>query len=408
MTTHTPSPPASPANHRSRRWIPYAGTLILLALIVAGLWPKASPVETARATLGPLRTAITEEGKTRIRQRFVVSAPVAGHLRRIALKVGDAVEAGRTVVAVVDPISSTMLDARGRASADARRDAARANLEKARAAHAFAAADLQRVEKLFAGKMVTLREIDTARFGESSAAKEKTAAESALRVAEAELADFVPGGSAARAGGSSGRAQTPVIAPASGRVLRLIEESNRVVAAGAPLMEIGDPADLEAVITVLSRDGAGIAPGTPVELEQWGGGKPLAARVRLVEPAAFTKFSALGVEEQRVNVVVDILAPVAERMALGDNFRVEGRIITWQSARTLKVPSGALFRRGAGWAAFVNDNGHARLRAVSVGASSGPETQVLEGLAENEEVIVYPGERVRDGERVKAIKVSGL
>ena len=407
MTTHTPSQSASPANHRSRRWLPYVGTLILLALIVAGLWPKASPVETARATLGPLRTAITEEGKTRIRQRFVVSAPVAGHLRRIALKVGDTVEAGRTVVAMVDPISSTMLDARGRASADARRDAARANLEKARAAHAYAAADLQRVEKLFAGKMVTLREIDTARFGESSAAKEKTAAESALRVAEAELADFVPGGAAARAGGAGDRPHTTVIAPASGRVLRLIEESNRVVAAGAPLMEIGDPADLEAVITVLSRDGAGIAPGTPVELEQWGGGKPLSARVRLVEPAAFTKFSALGVEEQRVNVVVDILAPAAERMALGDNFRVEGRIITWQSARTLKVPSGALFRRGAGWSAFVNDNGRARLRAVSVGASSGPETQVLEGLAENEEVIVYPGERVRDGERVNAIKVAG-
>ena len=171
-------------------------------------------------------------------------------------------------------------------------------------------------------------------------------------------------------------------------------------------MEIGDPADLEAVITVLSRDGAVIAPGTPVELEQWGGGKPLAARVKLVEPAAFTKFSALGVEEQRVNVVVEILAPANERLALGDNFRVEGRIVTGRSARTLKVPVGAMFRRGAEWSTFAVDNGRARLKAVSVGARSGVEAEVLSGLAENDEVIVYPGERVRDGERVSAIRVS--
>lgn len=405
--TPTARPQAQAASiPRSRRWLPYVGAFILLALIVAGLWPRATPVETVRAIFGPLRSTITEEGKTRIRQRYVVSAPVAGHLRRITLKVGDVVEAGRTVVAMVDPISSTMLDARGRASADARRDAARANLEKARAGHVFATADLQRVEKLFAARMVTLREIETARFGASSAAKEMAAAESALRLAEAELADFVPGGAAARLGGGGGRAQTPVIAPASGRVLRLIEESTRVVAAGTPLMEIGDPADLEAVITVLSRDGAGIEIGTPVELEQWGGGKSLAAKVRVVEPAAFTKFSALGVEEQRVNVVVELLAPLAQRMALGDNFRVEGRIIRWQTERTLKVPSGALFRRGTGWCVFVVDDGRARLKTVSVGASSGAETEVREGLKENDEVIVYPGERVRDGERVKPINVA--
>lgn len=388
-----------------RRWLPYAGAAILLALLVAGLWPKPTPVETARVTMGPLQTTITEEGKTRIRHRYLVSAPVAGHLRRITLKVGDSVEAGRTVVAVIDPISSSMLDARGRASADARRDAAAANLEKARAAQSFAAGDLQRVEKLFAGKMVTLREIESARFAESSAAKEKTAAESALRVTEAELADFVPGGAAGKAGAQH-KAQTPIVAPANGRVLRLIEESTRVVTAGTPLMEIGDPADLEAVITVLSRDGAVIAPGTPVELEQWGGGKPLAAKVKLVEPAAFTKFSALGVEEQRVNVVVEILAPANERLALGDNFRVEGRIVTGRSARTLKVPVGALFRRGAEWSTFAVDNGRARLKTVSVGARSGVEAEVLSGLAENDEVIVYPGERVRDGERVSAIRVS--
>ena len=411
MTNHDATKTVSPVRTRAetgnqkRRWLPYAGATILLALIIAGLWPKSSPVETARAVMGPLQSTITEEGKTRIRQRFLVSAPVGGHLRRITLKVGDQVEAGRTVVAIIDPISSTMLDARGRASADARRDAAAANLDKARAAQVFAAADLQRIEKLFAGKMVTLREIESARFAESSASKEKTAAESALRAAEAELADFVPGGATGKAGAAH-KAQTPILAPANGRVLRVIEESTRVVAAGTPLMEIGDPADLEAVISVLSRDGAVIAPGTLVELEQWGGGKPLAAKVKLVEPAAFTKFSALGVEEQRVNVIVDILAPANERLALGDNFRVEGRIVTWQSARTLKVPTGALFRRGANWAAFVIDGGRARLKTVTTGSRSAVETEVIAGLTENEEVIVYPGERVKDGERVKPIKVS--
>ena len=406
-STKTVSPVRARAGsvNRQRRWLPYAGATILLALIIAGLWPKPTPVETARALMGPLQTTITEEGKTRIRHRYLVSAPVGGHLRRIVFKVGDPVEAGRTVVAIIDPISSTMLDARGRASADARRDAAAANLEKARAAQVFAATDLQRVEKLFAGKMVTLRDIESARFAESTASKEKTAAESALRAAEAELADFVPGGAAGKAGAQH-KAQTSIIAPANGRVLRVIEESTRVVAAGTPLMDIGDPADLEAVITVLSRDGTVIAPGTPVELEQWGGGKPLAAKVKLVEPAAFTKFSALGVEEQRVNVIVDILAPANERLALGDNFRVEGRIVTWQSARTLKVPTGALFRRGANWAAFAIDGGRARLKTVTTGSRSAVETEVIAGLAENEEVIVYPGERVKDGGRVTPIKVS--
>ena len=407
-TTETQNPRSAagkPAtgHHRRRSWLPYAGAVLLVVLIIAGLWPKPTPVETARVVAGPLRTSIAEEGKTRIKHRYLVSAPVTGHLRRILLRAGDAVAAGSTVVAVIDPISSSMLDARGRASAAARLDTVVANLEKTRAAHAFAEADLKRFEKLFAGKMIALREIESARLSEASAAKEKAAAEGALRQAEAELADFAPG---IQPAGKGGRALTAIIAPTTGRVLRVIEESTRVVTAGTPLIEIGNPAEIEAVITVLSRDGAVIAPGTPVELEQWGGGKPLPARVRYVEPAAFTKISALGVEEQRVNVIADILAPADQRLSLGDNFRVEGRIIIWQTARTLKVPSGALFRRGAGWSAFVIDDGRARLKAVSVGPSSGPETQVLEGLAENDEVIVYPGERVHDGERVKPIKVS--
>jgi HlyD family secretion protein len=186
-------------------------------------------------------------------------------------------------------------------------------------------------------------------------------------------------------------------------VLHVFEENSRVVAAGTPLMEIGDPVDIEVVVEVLSRDGAAILPGTSVELEQWGGGEPLKAKVRLVEPAAFTKVSALGVEEQRVNVVADLLTPPDQRRSVGDNFRVEARIIVWESRNALKAPVGALFRKGEQWAAFVVADGRARLKIVKAGRSSGTETQVLEGLKEGEEVILYPGSRVRDGQRVTRV-----
>ena len=238
---------------------------------------------------------------------------------------------------------------------------------------------------------------------EASAAKEETASQSALRQAEAELAEF----SSSDAGTNSVRAPTEVKAVVSGRTLRVFEENARVVTAGAPLLEIGDPADQEVVIEVLSRDGAAIPPGTKVELEQWGapGSSNLLARVRLVEPAAFTKVSALGVEEQRVNVVADLLTPPDQRRNVGDSFRVEARIIVWETDQALKVPAGALFRRGDQWAAFVLSDSRAHLRPVKVGRSSGTETQVLDGLKEGEEVILYPGSRVHDGQRSNPIKV---
>jgi HlyD family secretion protein len=232
---------------------------------------------------------------------------------------------------------------------------------------------------------------------ESATARELAVAESSLKQAEAELREF------SVTPGNAHSALTPVEVrtPVTGRVLRVFEESARVVNAGTPLLELGNQAELEAVLEVLSRDGAGIAPGTKVELEHWGGAQPLQARVRLVEPAAFTKISALGVEEQRVNVVVDLLTPVAERQSLGDNFRVEGRIVVWEEPRALKVPSGVLFRRGREWAAFVLAGEHVELRAVQTGRTSGSETQVVSGLREGEEVILYPGDRLQNGQRVQ-------
>ncbi|MBE0540144.1 MAG: efflux RND transporter periplasmic adaptor subunit [Verrucomicrobia bacterium] len=373
-----------------------------MALLVLGLWPEAVPVETATVTVGPLRTSVNEEGKTRIKHRFIVSAPVTGQLRRIPFKPGAEVVVNQTIVAIIDPLASSPLDPRSRITTEARRDAAAANVEKARAAHTFAASELRRNEKLYAEGTVSAQDLEAAQWRETTAARELTAAESAFRQTEAELADFAV---ATDGSADSSVRPTEVRAPITGRVLRVFEESARAVTSGLPLIEIGDPNDLEVVIEVLSRDGAIIGPGTKVELEQWGGGQPLAARVRLVEPAAFTKISALGVEEQRVNVVADLVTPPEQRLNLGDNFRVEARIATWETDRTLKVPAGALFRRGPQWESFVLEGGRVRLRQVTVGRSSGTETEILNGLKEGEEVVVYPGDRVRDGLRVKPIEI---
>jgi HlyD family secretion protein len=377
--------------------------MILIALIVAGLWPRPVPVETVKVITGNLRATVNEEGKTRIKHRFLVSAPVAGHLRRTPFKAGAEVKAGETVVAIIDPLAPTMLDARSRALAEARRDTAAANVERAGAAQKFAASELKRLATLFADKTVSAQEFEQVQWRETSAAKELIAAEAALRQAEAELAEF---SATVTAGSSSTPAAIEVKAPASGRVLRVVEESSRVVSAGTPLMEIGDPADLEVVIEVLSRDGAAIQAGTAVELEQWGGSEPLQARVRLVEPAAFTKVSALGVEEQRVNVIADVITPLEKRANLGDNFRVEARIITWERERALKVSSGALFRRGNQYAVFALRDGRATFQPVVVGRASGTETEITDGLREGDEVIIYPGDRIHDGERVKPLHIA--
>jgi len=359
-------------------------------------------VESARAVIGTLRATVDEEGKTRIKQRYVVSAPIAGQLRRIPYKAGAEVRAGETVIAVIEPLPAAMLDERAHASAEAKRDTAAANLEKARWAQSFAASELRRFEKLYADKTISRAELEAGQLREASAAKEKAAAESALRQAEAELAEFSP---VAESGTNELCLAREVKAPCSGRVLRVFEENARTVLPGTPLVEIGDPADLEVVIEVLSRDGAAIMAGAKVEFEQWGGPEPLIGRVRLVEPAAFTKVSALGVEEQRVNVIADLVTPPEARRNVGDKFRVEAKIIVWEASDALKVPAGALFRQGEQWAAFVIGEGRAHLRALKVGRSSGTETQVLEGLQKGDEVIIYPGSRVKDGERVKPIRI---
>jgi HlyD family secretion protein len=350
-----------------------------------------------------LRVTINEEGKTRIKQRYIVAAPVSGQLRRIPFKAGAAVIAGQTVVAVIDPVSPTLLDQRTRASAEARRDSAAANVAKAHAAHEFSSNELRRFRKLFTDKTISIQELEGAELREASAEKEQSAARSALQMAQAELDQFLTPASDTTNGVCAAR---EVRAPASGRILRVMEENVRVVPAGTPLMEIGDPADLEVVVEVLSRDGARIPPGAKVEFDQWGGTQPLLGQVRLVEPAAFTKISALGVEEQRVNVIADLVTPPDQRTTVGDNFRVEARIIIWEAPDALKVPAGALFRQGEQWATFKVADNRASLQLVQTGHSSGTETQIVEGLQPGDTVIIYPSSRVRDGQRVRPVQIT--
>lgn len=384
----------APKKPKRLRWLPYVAAAALVVALGFGLRPQPAPVETARASFGALRATVSDEGKTRIKQRYVVSSPVTGQLRRVPFKPGAALAAG-DVVAVIEPMAASPLDARSRALAEARRTAASAAFEKTRQAHALARAELARIQKMAEANTVSAQDLDSARMRETAAALEVATMEGTLRAAEAELAEAVPGGTAL----------IELRAPVAGRVLRVFQESERPVTAGTPLLEAGDPADLEVVIELLSRDGAALAPGTRVELEQWGGPQPLQGKVRLVEPAAFTKISALGVEEQRVNVVADITTPLAERVSLGDNYRVEARVMVWESDRVLKVPVSALFRQGDGWAAYVVRQGRAELVTVKAGQSSGTETQVISGLSEGDEVILYPGDRVKPGQRVKPVKV---
>ncbi|MBL9211831.1 MAG: HlyD family efflux transporter periplasmic adaptor subunit [Opitutaceae bacterium] len=411
------APLSSPAKRRPgksgwRRRLPLLGVVLLAALIVVGLWPRPIPVEVATVTRGPLVVTVDEEGMTRVKNRYVVSAPVSGQLRRIDWKAGAVVEAGRTVLAVLETGGADFLDARRQAqaeaavrAAEAARDAAGARRERALAASRLAALDLERSRTLRAQAVLSAQELDAAQMRAETTVQEARAAEFGFKVAEFEVQQA----QALLTRGLPGAGAEPLVitSPVSGRILRVFQESARLVPPGFALLEVGDPTDLEVRIEVLSRDGVAITPGARVMLEQWGGPEPLQARVRWVEPSAFTKISALGVEEQRVYVIADFVDPIARRRSLGDSYRVEARIVVWEKPDALRAPAGALFQRAGRWQTFVVDEGRARLRTVGVGRGNGVQAEVLEGVAEGARLVVYPGDKVSDGTRVNALVVSG-
>jgi HlyD family secretion protein len=378
-------------------------TVVLVAGILAvALWPTPVLVDLATATRGPLLVTIDDEGETRVRERFVISAPVAGRLERIELEPGDRVDRGRTVLARLTPAEPALIDPRTRAELASAVEAARAALGQARAERERAGATLDRLKSVLkrqqalVGTGAISREeleesetaVRTAEEGTRAAAFAVSRAEYELQTAQARLLQPAGGGR-----------RVEIVAPIDGVVLKRHRESEAVVPAGEPLLEIGNPDRLEVVADLLSTDAVRVSPGDRVLLAQWGGGEPLNGHVRRIEPSGFMKISALGVEEQRVNIIVDFDDPAGAARELGDGFRVEVRVVVWGAESVLKVPVSSLFRRGDGWAVFVLDGGRARLRPVTLGQRNDLEAQVVEGLAEGTPVIVHPPDTIRDGTR---------
>lgn len=389
-----------------KKWVKRA----LLALLLLGLAgaiasayrPRPVVVDVEQVTQGPLEVTVTEPGKTRVKDRYVLSAPLGGELDRITLRPGDAVEQGQ-VVARLGSLAPPLLDERSRAQADAQvraavgaQQQAEAGVERARAALEFARTEVRRQRQLAAAGSAPERSLETALFDERSREQEVVSAQSAVLIAEQQL-EMARAARGRMDQHPEGHEHLEIRAPVKGWVLRVMQESEGTVAAGTPLMELGDPQVLEVVVDVLSQDAVRIRPGARVSIEHWGGDSPLLGRVTRVEPSAFTRTSALGVEEQRVNVVIALEEPVERRKALGDGYRVEARITLWDGAEVVQVPEGALFRQGEGWAVFLADAGRVRLRAVKLGQRNGLRAQVLEGLAPGDQVIVHPGDSVRDG-----------
>lgn len=378
--------------------------LALAGAIAYGLRPSPVGVETARVTRGTFLVTVEEDGRTRVKDRYLISAPLAGRVGRPSLRAGDAVEQGEVLVRMV-PVASPLLDPRARVEADARVEAARAAVSqaitaiaRARAAQAYARRDAERQRSLLAGGATAPQIVEQAELAERMRAEELASAEFGRRVAESELRLA----RAALLRLESGSVEAlPVRAPVRGRVLRVLQESEGVVQPGTPLLEIGDPEALEIVVDVLTTDAVGIHEGAPVRIERWGGGHILRGHVHRVEPSAFTRLSALGVEEQRVNVVIDLDTPAAAAESVGDGYRVEVAITVLQRTDRLLVPLGGVHRLDEGWAAFVVDGGRARLRRVTIGGRNGSEAEVLEGLRESERVVLYPTDRVEDGVRVR-------
>lgn len=385
--------------------------ILVLGFIVYAFLPKPVPVDLVFAKHGPLRVTVDEDGKTRVKERYVISAPLNGLLLRISLKEGDRVETGKTPVAVIEPRISEFLDARTTAQAEARVKAAKAARQRAvhdlgqfKVEMEYAGTQLERMKRLFARKMVSRKDLDDAEERARFTKENLNSAQFAVRVAEFELeqarATLLQTGTPAPEAGNP--PQFTVMSPIDGAVLRVFQESETPVTAGTRLVEIGNTSDVEVVIDVLSSDAVRIRPGARTILEHWGGDAPLEGRVRKIEPGGFTKISALGVEEQRVNVIADLTGPVEKWNGLADGYRVDARVVVSELADVLKIPAGALFRQAGEWSVFVVEDGKARVRPVKIGEQNDLEAEIRDGLKENDRVIVYPGDKVKDGGAVSS------
>lgn len=388
-------------------------TGIIVLLAVAAWWmlrPQPVAVDLAKVSRGSLQLTVRDDGRTRIREKYTVSSPVAGRLIRIDLKPGDAVFAGETILGIIEPTDPSLLDPRSLAEAKAREKAAEARVAQVapRQQHAqqklnFAETELERIRKLSASGSVSQQDLEEVLLAWDAAQAEHAEAAFAKEIAEYELrmarAVLIHTGQSAEYPDSDAF-RFPIQTPISGKVLRVMQESATIVQAGAPLLELGDPADLEMEVDVLSTDAVKVRPGAKVAIEHWGGESSLSGRVRLIEPSAFTKVSALGIEEQRVNVIIDFDRSV-DLSAFGDGYRVEASIVVWEGEDVLKVPIGALFRHENDWAVFVQENDKAVRKMVQIGHRNDFEAEILAGVQEGDSVVVHPGDRVSDGTRLR-------
>jgi HlyD family secretion protein len=399
-------PQASRPGLKWARWL--LGGAIVLALgatVVLLLWPRPAAVDLAPVTQGPISETVADQGFARVREAYVVAAPVAGRLERIELHVGDRIEAGRTVVGRIRPASADLLDPRARSQAQAAVAAASAEVTAAAAQRDQLAAEARKSDADLNRAAILAEKGYASRQALEAADAQARAARAGVRAADAQLgvrrSELRVAQAALMGPDAQGAGVVEVRSPASGYVTRVLQESERTVAAGAPLVEVSDRRGREAAIEFLSQDAVRIAEGMPAVIYDWGGPGELPAVVRRVEPQAFTKVSALGVEEQRVLVFLQFTGPEADWGRLGPGYRVWGRVTLRSATNALKVPLGALVRKDGGWGAFVVDQGRARLKSVKMGATTDREAEITGGLKRGEQVVVFPSDRVRDGTRVR-------
>lgn len=403
-STKKPVPKGKAALRWARRVAWIAAGLVLVATIVVAWLPKPVPVDLAPVRSAPMQVTIDEAARTRVKDRFVISAPLGGNVLRLELRPGDTIKAG-AVLARIIPVASALLDARTRAESESRVALARAAqrqaeavLNRARLTHERAEHDLEVANKLAASNVVAREERARAEVEARVRAEELASARFAVQMANHQVSMA----ETALRRVTVGRDQTEsfdVPAPTDGVVLRVMLPSGGVVAPGTPLLELGDPAALEVVSDVLTADAVQLRAGARVELDRWGG-EPLRGHIRLIEPSAFTRVSALGIEEQRVSVIIDLDDPREKWSALGDGFRLDAHLVVWESEEALQVPSSAVFRQDGGWVSYVVVDERAELRPVELGQRSGPSVEVKKGLSEGERVIAHPSDQVRPGARV--------
>lgn len=404
------------AKRQSRRILTIGAAVLIAAGLTAAFWPQPVPVDLGTVARGAMRVTVDEEARTRVHEAYVVSTPLAGRLLRVNLAPGDPVEKDKTVVARMLPTNPAALDIRTKeqaraaiASAEAALRVSQADLNRAIADRDLAATDLDRARRLFEGGTVSQAALDRAErsWRAVEASVDTARAAISMRIADLETAQAqLIGMEQATAVPTDGES-IPLTAPISGRVLRVIQQSETILPAGAPVLEIGDiEGDLEIVVELLSTDAVRVSEGDRVIIENWGRAEPLNGVVSRIDPWGFTKYSALGVEEQRVNAVIHFTDPPETRASLGHGFRVETRIVVWENPDALLAPSSALFRDGGAWAVFVVRDGVAMQRSVEVGQNNGVTAEILSGLEAGEQVILYPSAALSDGARVVARAVN--